>query len=217
VQNLVDETQEIATFLVSSMAFSPDSQHFAVNYTGGLAFYQRNGEIWKRSGMLAPTISRLAFSPDGSRLIGTTGDELLVYEVPAGRVVARWTGLRAGLESGLRSLAYRPDGRQIAVGEGRRLGFFEPTTGVLVRTLEPEPPYFIKGLSYSPNSRYVALAVTSVVQFVDANTLSTTITLRDHQRNVEGLSLSPDGRMLAAVGGPVITLWETSGLEQAPE
>src|SRR5262249_49699742 len=143
---------------------------------------------------------------------GTTGDEVLVYEIPGARIVARWPGLRTGIEIGYRSLAYRPDGRQIAIGEGRQLGFFDPTTGALVYLLEPSPPYEIKGLSYSQSSRYVALGVASNAQFIEADNFSRGITLTEHHQNVEGLSLSPDGTLLAAVGGPVITLWEVSGL-----
>jgi hypothetical protein len=33
-------------------------------------------------------------------LVGTNGNEVLMYEVPTGRVLARWQGLRTGIESG---------------------------------------------------------------------------------------------------------------------
>jgi len=215
VQNLVDETQEIGTFGVSSIAFSPDSRHFAVNYTGGLALYVRDGANWRRTGGLAPSASRVVFSPDGTRLVGTNGNEVLMYEVPTGRVLARWQGLRTGIESGFRTLAYRPDGGQIAVGEGARLGFFDPSTGGSVRVLEPAPPYFVKGLSYAPNSLYVALGVASAAYLVNAVSFATVAVLSEHHHTVERLALSPDGTLLAAIGGSEITMWELSGLERS--
>src|SRR5712691_3708339 len=89
VQNLVDETQEIGSFGVRAIAFSPDARHLAVSYTGGLAFYARDGVTWRRVGALAPNAAQVAFSPDGAWLIGTIGREILVYEVPRGRIVAR--------------------------------------------------------------------------------------------------------------------------------
>src|SRR5215470_1047617 len=52
VQNLVDETQEIQTFGVTSIAFSPDSRYLAVCYSAGLVFYTKDGEAWKRTGAL---------------------------------------------------------------------------------------------------------------------------------------------------------------------
>ena len=186
-----------------------------MNYTGGLAFYAKDGEKWQRAGVLAPGASQVAFSPDGTRLVGTTGREILTYEVPSGLVLAQWAGLRAGIEMGFRTLAYRPNGSQIAIGEGARLGFFDPSTGGLVRVLEPAPPYSIKGLSYSPNSLYLAVGVASSVYLVKVVNFSTAAVFFEHQHSVDRLAVSRDGTLLAAIGGPVITVWELSGLERS--
>src|SRR6266849_1472629 len=121
VQNLVDETQEIGSFGVRAIAFSPDTRHLAVSYTGGLVFYTKDGSTWRRIGALAPNAAQVAFSPNSARLVGTIGNEILVYEVPGGRVLTRWRGLRTGIEVGYPSIAFRPDGQQVAVGEGTRL------------------------------------------------------------------------------------------------
>jgi WD40 repeat protein len=215
VQNLVDEAQEIETFGVSSIAFSPDSRYFAVNYTGGLAFYIKDGAIWRRTGGLAPSASRIAFSPDGMHLVGTTGNEILTYEVPTGRVLARWQGLRIGIESGFRTLTYRPDGRQIAVGEGARLGLFDSLTGGIVKVLEPAPPYFVKGVSYAPHSPYLVLGVASAIHLVDSTNFATVAILTERSHAIERLALSPDGALLAAIGGTEITLWELFGFERS--
>src|SRR5713226_699183 len=173
IQNLADETQEIRTFGVSSIAFSPDSKWLAVSYTGGLAFYANDGSAWRRAGALAPSAARVAFSPDGIRLVGTIGKEILVYEVPSGRIVARWPGLRTGVESGFPSIAYRPDGNQVAVGEGVHLGLFDPSAGERVRLLEPARPYNVSGLSYSRNSGYLAVAVAAAAHVLDVTNGST--------------------------------------------
>jgi WD40 repeat protein len=214
LQNLVDETQEIGTFGVRSLAFSPDSRHFAVSLTGGLAFYEKDGSAWRRKGALAESAAQIVFSPDGGRLIGTTGKDLLLYEVPSGQVLARWPGLRKGIESGSRSVAYCSNDSQLAVGEGERLGLFNPKTGDLLKVLEPAAPFSVSGLSYSPNSRYLAVGVAAVVHLVDARNLLTVGVLSEHRHSVDRLAVSPDGAMLAAIGGSVITIWEVSGLER---
>lgn len=214
VQNLVDETHEIQTFGVSAITFRPDSQYFAVAYSSALALYVRDGVVWRRAGPLAPTASRVVFSFDGTRLFGTTGNEILVYEVSPARIVARWPGLRFGIESGFRTLAYRPDGNQIAVGEGARLGLLDASSGALIRVLEPAPPYFVKGVSFAPNSLYFAVGVGSAVHLVSAESFATLLILTEHHQGIEGLALSPDGLILAAVGGSAITLWELSGLQR---
>jgi WD40 repeat protein len=215
VQNLVDETQEIETFGVSSIAFSPDSRYFAVNYTGGLAFYVRDGANWRRTGVLAPTASRVAFGLDVTRLFGATGKELLVYDVLSGKLLAKWPGPRTGVEAGSPSLAVRPDGSQIATGDGVRVGFFNSATGSLVKLLEPSAPFQVKELSYAPNSRYVALAVGFAAHFVETTTFSTVTVLTDHRHSVDGVAVSPDGSMLAAIGGAVVTIWDLTGLNSS--
>jgi len=215
VQNLVDETQEIGSFGVRAIAFSPDSRHLAVSYTGGLAFYAKDGSAWRRIGALAPNAAQVAFSPNSARLVGTIGNEILVYEVPGGRVLTRWRGLRTGIEVGYPSIAFRPDGQQVAVGDGTRLGFFNAVTGELVQTLEPSKPYTISGLSFSPNSRYLAMALRGSVYLLDASSRVTVAVLTDHRHSVDRLGVSPDGTIIVAVGGSEITVWELSGLERA--
>ena len=211
LQNLADETGEIGTFGVSSIVFSPDSRHLAVSYTGGLAFYAKDRSTWRRIGVLAPSAARIAYAPDGSHLVGTIGKEVLVYEVPSGRIVGRWRGLRTGIESGYPSVAYRPDGNQVAVGEGAHLGLFDPSSGERVRLLDPAAPYNVSGLSYSRDSRYLAVAVGTVAKLLDAADGSTVAILTDHHHSVDRLAISPDGTMLAAVGGSLVTVWEFSG------
>ncbi len=36
----------------------------------------------------------------------------------------------------------------------------------------------------------------------------------DHRHSVDRLGFSPDGTVLAAVGGSVVTMWELAGLER---
>lgn len=215
VQNLVDETEEIGSFGIRAMVFSPDARHLAVSYTGGLAFYAMDGSAWRRIGALAPNAAQVAFSPNSGRLVGTIGNEIAVYEVPSGRVLTRWIGLRTGIEVGFPSIAFRPDGQQVAVGEGTRLGFFNAITGELVQALEPSKPYSISGLAFSPNSRYLAMALRGSVYLLDASSRVTVAVLTDHRHSVDRLGVSPDGTIIVAVGGSEITVWELSGLERA--
>jgi WD40 repeat protein len=214
VQNLVDETQEIGTFIVSSIAFTADSRYLAVPYSSGLALYARLDSGWRRTGALAPGALQVAFSPDGGRLAGTTGKQILLYEVPSGRILSRWPGLRTGIESGFETLAYRADGAQLAVGEGVQLGFFSPVTGGLLKVLELATPYSVKALSYAPNSRYLAVGAAAAAYLVDVASFVTVAVLNEHAHSVDRLSISPDGAKLAAIGGSVVTIWELSGLER---
>jgi WD40 repeat protein len=215
LQNLIDEKHEIATFGVRGMAFSPDSRYLAVSYTGGLAFYGRGETTWARVGALAPNAAQIAFSPNGTRLVGTIGSEILVYEVPSNRVLTRWPGLRSGIEVGFPSIAFRSDGKQVAVGEGTRLGFFNAITGELLHAQEPGKPYAISGLSYSPNSHYLAIALRGSIHLVDSVSRAAVTVLADHRHSVDRVAISPDGARLVAVGGPAVTVWELSTLDHS--
>jgi len=215
LQNLIDEKQEIATFGLRGMAFSPDSRYLAVSYTGGLAFYVREEAAWTRIGALAPNAAQVAFSPNSTRLVGTIGSEILVYEVPGNRVLTRWPGLRSGIEVGFPSIAFRSDGKQVAVGEGTRLGFFNAITGELLHAQEPAKPYAISGLSYSPNSHYLAIALRGSIHLVDSVSRAVVVVLADHRHSVDRVAISPDGARLVAVGGPAVTVWELSGLDHS--
>jgi serine/threonine protein kinase/WD40 repeat protein len=61
-------------------------------------------------------LARLSLSPDGSMAAISTLSELLVFEVPSGRRIARWKSPQR-----YETCAFRPDGRALIVRSGDRL------------------------------------------------------------------------------------------------
>ena len=91
-----------------------------------------------------------------------------------------------------------------------------PATGELVKAVEPAPPYQIDDLSYAPNSRYLAASLGLSAHLVDAASFATVAVPTEHRPSVDRLAVSPDGTMLASIGGSVITIWELSGRARVP-
>jgi WD40 repeat protein len=96
----------------------------------------------------------LTISPDGSRLATGEQDEN-VHEVDriTGREVAR---LVAPGTKGFGTIAYSPDGRLIAAGDGHSMCLWEVTSGRLLRTVDQVHGGGVGNLTFSPDGRLLA-------------------------------------------------------------
>src|SRR5262249_848810 len=177
------------------------------------------------------------FSPDGARLAvlvltlggkpfptnGSPGDspaELEVWEVPTDKRLRS-----AKLQTGdYGNLAFRPDGRQVAVRlnqfEGRtidtghnRVTVVELETGRLVHTLEGKP--INEAIVYSPDgSLLVGPLDFHTLNVWDAESGRGVHTLDTKQAIIPDAGFRPDGARLAVVGdGGLVTIWSVPGWE----
>jgi WD40 repeat protein len=96
----------------------------------------------------------LTISPDGSRLATGEQDEN-VHEVDriTGREVARFV---APGTKGFGTIAYSPDGRLIAAGDGHSMCLWEVTSGRLLRTVDQVHGGDVDNLTFSPDGRLLA-------------------------------------------------------------
>jgi WD40 repeat protein len=164
----------------------------------------------------AGRVTALAFSPD-SRVLASGSVDPEDGAKP-GRVLFSDAGTGArlrelsGLTASVLSLAFRSDGRRLAVGlaDGSVL-ICDPATGEEVRRLQAAPA--TKGLSvplmsvaYSPDGSRLAastgnaLAPDNPGQIVvwDANTGDSLLLLRGHNAVVNSVTFTPDGQRLAS-------------------
>jgi WD40 repeat protein len=221
VQNLVDERDEIPARGAHALAFSADSRYLGLAYTFQTAFYTEERGVWRRVGGLYPgLLQQIAFSPDGTKIAGVerrhhpgqpTGDATLkLIEVPSARILADWvTFTPVGAER--RRVAYSPNGREIAVGQGTQLAIVDAGSGKLLRTMELDRPYEVLSLSYSLDARYLGVAVRDLYVY-DTTSWVLVAKLSEHgfsrHRLIMQTAFSPDGSMIAAVGGNPITVWD---------
>jgi eukaryotic-like serine/threonine-protein kinase len=215
---------------VIAIAFSPDGRRIATG-TGGPFAAGRGGpnvELWdsetgERRLTLHGTEHRiwsLAFSPDGTKLaVGGTGPQIEVRDVQTGDIL--WAKHEPLLPQAM-TVAFRPDGRSLAVGFGIYSGegvysvkLYEVATGHETETF-PGPKGGVNDLAFHRDGRRLAVAGSEIVEVWDVVARTKVHELRGHSNWVYGVAFSPDGKWLATGGWDgTIKLWDAAtGVER---
>ena len=146
-------------------------------------------------------VTASAMSRDGERVVTVdTAGEVRLWKRTDGSLIAS-----NKLEDSLWSVAYSPDGREIAVGGDsgivRRL-----STGLdPVGTLEGHAKR-IWSLAYSPDGKLIASGGEDTLARIWTIATGTSRSLKGHTQRVYSVSFSPDGKRLAS-GSDDRTLW----------
>jgi WD40 repeat protein len=192
---------------ISSVGISPDGTTVATAGSAGgeplLAVWSANDGRRKWTSNDG-RVSDFAFSPDGSILatpIRVARHPIRLWDLQTGRVVA---DLESGEPGG--SLAFGRNGRLVG-GIARRIQFWD------TKKREPEPktihlPKGVDRIVLAPDGRE---AFASTPEIYACNLASGHVgeTVIPLARTLTGLSLSPDGRLLAAAdGGNIVRIWE---------
>lgn len=226
-------------------ALSPDgSKAAAIEYRDGgqvdVRAWEVNGgrELWNFSGPKLGSTSAyrfdLTFSADGTRLAAAFATsrregegvetELRTWDANTGRPLLDLIGGPGDFTS----VAFRPDGRQIATGQRNgsgvsRIRLWDTGNGRPLLTVEGhETP--INWLAYSPDGLALASCSgddsgTGDVRIWDVATGERRLTLTGHAHGVSMVIFSADGRRIATTGRALaadgeVKLWDaSSGLE----
>ncbi len=123
----------------------------------------------------------IALSPDSKEVAIGTGrgetEALSIWSTATCKQVGQAidTGKLAGLgpnEGGwITSLAYSPDGKQLAVADGSYLLVLDAATRLPLRgATQVDPNYYIESLAYSPDGSRIALASKREIELLDVST-----------------------------------------------
>ena len=105
-------------------------------------------------GVTNEAVSKLSFSPDGTRLASAVGNKLPIFDVSNGSLITDFSGAPNFFAGGL---AYAPDGTVLAVNaNGDRLAFANSTTGAKVWDSGSSSVSFGYDVAFSADGQYVA-------------------------------------------------------------
>jgi WD40 repeat protein/serine/threonine protein kinase len=159
--------------------------------------------------------SALAWSADGTRLAsGGFDGTIRIWDAVTGKQISSIPSA-----PGVLSVAWRPDGRQLASANfpDKTVSIWEPATGKRLRTLTGHSAD-VWAVDWSPDGSRLASAdaATNVIVW-DAAIGKPLFTLKGTAASHGCVSWSPDGLRLATANwGPTIKLWDTaSGRELA--
>jgi WD40 repeat protein len=145
----------------------------------------------------------VAFSPDGAHLALVSGEvrvhpwqagKALILRVTDGRIEGECIG-----DLGVAAvLAYRPDGKELAIGGWNgRVQFFGPAGGKPLRSLGATGAPSIMAIAYGPRGRFAFAGQSGVVRLSTADGQAER-EIRASDGSVFGLAFSADGERLAA-------------------
>jgi WD40 repeat protein/tetratricopeptide (TPR) repeat protein len=202
---------------VQSVAFSPDGARIA---TGGLNEGRLIGaevKVWDaRTGALVldlthsfaagdptPVIGprgwRVAFSPDGGRLLTATGGPsgvAKVWDLRTGAVAAELNGLSGFVQSA----GFSPDGERVVTGGSATATVWDARTGAPVLELKGHTGDVNAVVFSSDGTRIFTGSGDQTVRVWDARTGTSLVELNGHVGYLTSLAFSRDGTRLVAGG-----------------
>ena len=147
------------------------------------------------------SISTVAFSSDGKRLVSGSADNFLkLWDVPTGRLIRTFDGH----SSSVNSVAFSPDGRRLVSGsDDRTVRLWDATTGALVRTMSGHTER-VNAVAFARDGQAVlsgsAVKALKVWDIVNGRAIRT---LSGHRDHIAAIAVSPDGRhALSGSGTP---------------
>lgn len=224
-----EKTLEFGGDTMLDLTFSPDGRTVATAGADGTirifdaASAQDLGNPITASGY---TFS-LAFSPDGSKLAATSGNEVYVLDATTGRKLQTLNGEDAdrdrkvrqdyrrqisdpGLRGFARCLAWSPDGKILAVGyQARGIALWDVAGATVTKRLFGHTNWVLS-LAWRPDGKQLAsTAGDATVRFWDVNRgISVSAPLLG-AKFVRAVAYSPNGRALAsAAGDGIVTVWD---------
>lgn len=146
----------------------------------------------------------LTISSDHKRLASVTSDgQILVWDAKTGKLHKQWDVQ----QSGDSVLAFAPDGKTLATASST-VRLWDADTGAEVAQILTRPLDPVVSLAFSPDGKTLALGLRSAqIELWNVTERSRAGSLK-YPGSLHAIAWSPDGKKLAAAGGPKIFVWD---------
>lgn len=186
---------------VDSVAFSPDGRHLlSASIAGTVKLWDINAEkpIWSSRGH-SYAMEEAVFSKDGKYALAAGDEELILYDLRAGREKK----VLKGHSNDLLCAAISPNGKKALSGsEDETAILWDLTTGRKLHTLKGHSRY-VKTVAFSPNGKYALTGGwdnTIKLWDVDTGKEIKTIEGQFKHDNIFRVTFSPDGKSFLSSG-----------------
>lgn len=215
--------------LVTSVAFSPAEALLVVDGPDGvLTLWDLTDRAHPvRRGTRLPTsdtpTTGLVFSPDGRTLVSTSYSGIATLwdvtgfrsvDYPLGRTPGK-EGVRGDSTGDPEHVAYSPDGRMLAVGEGRYALLLNAATRTEIFPRLGGHESTVKGVAFSPSGDRLVTASAERLVVWDLTDLSGPRQMGAPLARDPGVTsfvtFAPDGRLLAGSGNLGVRAWDVTG------
>ena len=195
-----------------SLAWSPDGIKIVTGSDKAIKIWNaRTGELEKTLASIDNRINHaVAWSPDGSKIVacleGYDTSRTPIWNSTTGKVVQTiaWYGT---------SLAFSPDGGQLAIVTGYSVYIYGFTGGLLQRTIAGHSDS-VNSVSWSPDGKLLATASNdNTVRIWNVSSGEEMAAFNGHGEVVRTVRWSPDGtRIASAADGGGILIWDPETL-----
>ena len=207
---------------ITSIAFSPDGSLVAFGANNGdanknsLLIWGIDSHTYKSKITLKDPISGLQFSPDNTTLAVTSDQDIKFFDLPDGRIeiddyhklnndyITTWEFTETGLEYmyvNALSLAYSPDGKELACGYSNgEIRFFNVKNGKVNKIIN-DHMIAVNTIEYSVDGKsIIATSADNITRIINANSHKITSRYGRFSGQITSMAFSPDGSLLASAG-----------------
>lgn len=192
-----------ATVPIAALAFCPDETQVMVGgYHEVTVWSVSSGKLIRRLGNLGQRVFAIAVSADDKTIAVATGEpgrsgEVRLIDLPSGQV----KGVAARSTDVMLDVAFRPEGRQLAIASADNLiRIVDVNSMRVVRTLASHADWVTAIAWTDDGSRLVSASRDRSAKVFDADSGELLTSYQGHAASVTGITFSADGDQVYSVG-----------------
>lgn len=175
----------------------------------------------------ADRINAMVYTPDGSKLVTASRDGTVrIWDLGNGRELLAYRNHPAPQPDDkgniddraifrVPAVAVSPDGTTVASTGTGEIHLWDMTTGKLKKKLIGHAPFLIKGLAFIGNQGLATGGDDKIVRIWNIESGKETIAFPAHTHRIEALSVSPNGKLVAATdANGLIVVYKTDASEK---